>query len=229
MNCLSCGTNIGDRLGLCEDCKAALPRKTLPPELALSSEAATRDWKYSPIILALLVLGALVLASYAVAYILKTSKPLEYVVRNTNDAVIVGLKGDTSEVSYAYEKPAWVKTRIYQTNELNKDFIKLTGIALWVMTLQEDEYETWQKDYAHTGRCAASFLNGHIKHYFLVGNSGEVAGELRKLKLETGSKFYFEGSNLRYLGMRENGGELTTPSISIPGGTVLVERFSLEE
>ncbi len=155
-------------------------------------------------------------------------RPPVLVVQQTSDGVTVETKGSGIQIHYTKGRAVHGTLRVIGNPTIDKSLTKLTGISAMVALISEDEYQTMLKKYRNVGACPASFLNSHMRQYFLIGNSTQSAGSLRSLSLKEGALLTLQGEIVNYVSLTEDGKlnpYMTAPRLS--GEILFVESYSV--
>lgn len=229
MQCLSCQKENGGDLGLCPECLSARSRtkissRDLPPHFSWRQclQNDPRTYLAGMVLCVLLVLGIPVIYS-ALDPVLNPVWDFE--VRQSGKDVVVQAVGSANEVTYSYGEALHLDLRLFDIIGMTGGPGERTGSVRWLVTLSDNDYRTYERDYLRTGQCAASFVNPRVRHYFLVGENKEASAKLRDMPLKQGDRITLDGRSLVFKSTKWEGTEYSSQLMTIPGSPLLVKRI----
>lgn len=203
MHCLQCGKDVGESLGLCEECTEKRGRGQLsagpqqfrcaaaPPRRHTGGAISAYVW----VIVGALLLGVIVVARphlQASATVIKTGSELRVNPDEESGAV------------FNVAEEIVLRGHFFDYGRVDSKLKDIFGVERNAAFLSPTEYETLQQEYLSTGRCPASYLNGHISMLFLVAGEGE-ARALRSASIDKADEVTLRGNYLDFSSARFRG------------------------
>ena len=194
MECLRCGTDIGQGIGLCARCKverSTVGRNPIPSSIpekkrGFLGTVIGMASEYPAIFVGVLI-------APVVLYLLSSSFADEHIyIKRDAHALALAAPDGSSRVVYTASNSAVQTVRI-----LNYDVMRLSfsgGVfGAHLAYLTEEEY----RELTTIKGCKAGFLNSHAKHLLLVPQSEKDREEQREVSAKYGDRVVIKTTDLR--------------------------------
>jgi hypothetical protein len=201
MDCLRCGTNIGDQLGLCPSCKAerAAPQLQVTgkngataPRLTLMSLLGQHPTLLS--VLVLLPIGLFLLRSTFV------DEPTSFTMRGGQ--LMLESPDGTSQILYTRGALTRLSGRVFDY-DVSRFGFRQGAFGGMLTYLTDEEYQ----EFLAVPGCKAGYLNSHVKLLLVVPHSEQSREKQKALKLKRGDKFEMQFAQLSPTHIRVEGHE----------------------
>ena len=225
MECLSCGADIGNSLGLCPECRERRDqrKKAEVEEAAKPDSQGFRDLSESQRRVVLIAGPLFILACLVLIFQMGGSSGFK--VKRSGDRVTVRTGFEDVVLEYGAGEQSSIDALVFDFSKGGAgDSHAALGLRR-VVTFSREDYEKLLRDYVSTGRDATIFIFNRGKPLILVPKTPEALAGLQSVELKRGDAVKIDGVQVSI--DTDSAGKVPFSDLKLQEKTILLDHLSI--